>query len=286
MSGYGLTWARLQRLPADSGPAPGRPRPGTAQLAGTRAPRGFRVLPDSESSRQGSRLARAAFCALPGRRPAARAGAGPARSRPDRPGRRRGIRAPPAGEHPYRAGPVLRSVHRRCPRRRRVRPRPALPGRLPGRRAGFRLRRLEVPAPGGGGANPQASTPGQHVPWLRGLLHATTCPRPIAGNAWLYGGVADARPRTNTDAHPVTNAHRLEEERYRPCTTGLIGISSWRAAGAAFCFVVSSPPGRCAGEYMATQCRQHVADQLRPDHICAGRPSRAVPPAVFRMMCQ
>ena len=56
--------------------------------------------------------------------------------------------------------------------------------------------------------------------------------------------------------------------------------------GAAFCFVVSSPPGRCAGEYMATQCRQHVADQLRPDHICAGRPSRAVPPAVFRMMCQ
>lgn len=45
-------------------------------------------------------------------------------------------------------------------------------------------------------------------------------------------------------------------------------------------------PGRCAGAYTATQCRQHVADQLRPDHICAGRPSRGVPPAVFRMMCQ
>jgi hypothetical protein len=105
-------------------------------------------------------------------------------------------------------------------------------------------RRLEVPAPGGGGANPQASTPGQHVPWLRGLLHATTCPRPITGDAWLYGGVADARPRTNTDAHSVTNAHRLEEERYRPCTTGLIGISLWRAAGATFCFCGLQPaPG-------------------------------------------
>ena len=95
--------------------------------------------------------------------------------------------------------------------------------------------------PAGGGANPQAGAPGQRVPWLRGLLHAAAYPRLIADAAWpyggaddtrLYGGADDARPRTNADAHPVTNAHRLEEERHRPCTTGLIGISSQQAAGA------------------------------------------------------
>jgi hypothetical protein len=75
-----LTWAQFQRLPTTPGRLQGRHSRGIHVPGAGGAPGGHRVLADREPSRQGSRLASAAFRSLSSRCGAARAGRGCARS--------------------------------------------------------------------------------------------------------------------------------------------------------------------------------------------------------------
>ena len=85
--------------------------------------------------------------------------------------------------------------------------------------------------PAGAVRNRQAGTSDQHVSWLRGLLHAAALLRHVVGDAWLCDD-ADTRPGTNadTDARPLIHACRLQGECFRPCPAGVIRPSGANSA--------------------------------------------------------
>jgi hypothetical protein len=101
--------------------------------------------------------------------------------------------------------------------------------------------------------------------------HPGSPPRRSAATAGIYRRLPDLGPVPHRPAAAATRHNR------------------WPARGRSFLTPWLGARGRDVpqrGIYGHAGAVNTVADQLWPDRICAGRPSRVVPPAVFRMMCQ